>query len=148
LKVGVACFQRIKATLEREFSARLHEIGRTSVRRILAPQTRKGLLWVPKTSTLDRVTVGVTIESTTLTPEQIGQQVGIPWDEAQRVGDPRGHIDKKWDRDVWQILEQKQGTLDTDAHGLVPVCVAAIRAVADAGLSLDVDVVLYSLDEN
>ena len=38
---------------------------------------------------LDHVTVGVTIESTTLTPEQISQRLGISWDEVKRVGDPR-----------------------------------------------------------
>ena len=137
----------------------------------------------------DRVTVGVTIESTTLTSEQISQRLGISWDEVQRVGDPRGHTGKKWDRNVWQILEKKQGTADTGAHDLLPACIAAILhrlkpishklreisfaegaqffihvtaqsvpgislstdailALADAGLSLDVDVILYSPDEN
>lgn len=136
----------------------------------------------------DRVTVGVTIESATLTPEQISQRIGIAYDQAKRIGDPRGHIGKQWDRNVWQFFVTKQGTVNTSAHDMLPVCVAdvlqrlkpisgklrevsalegaeffiyvtsksvpgislsheAIRVLADAGLSLDVDIVLYSLEE-
>jgi hypothetical protein len=138
---------------------------------------------------LDRVTVGVTIESSTLTPEQISQQIGIDWDEVRRIGDPRGHTGKRWDRNVWRIFERKQGELNTGAHDLLPMCVAAVvqrftpvaenlrkvtateggeffisvsaqsvpginlpvhtlRAIADAELSLDVDIILYASEEN
>lgn len=137
----------------------------------------------------DHVTVGVTIESTVLTPEQISQQVGIAWDKAKRIGDPRGRTGKQWDRNVWQIFEKKQGTVNTSAHDVLPMCVAdvlqrlkpishklreitaaegaeffihvtsqsapgislsreTIQVLADAELSLDVDIVLYSPNEN
>lgn len=75
---------------------------------------------------LDRVSVGVTIESTILTPEQISQRVGIVWDEVHRIGDPRGHTGKKWECNVWRIFEKKQGTVNTSAHDLLPVCVADV----------------------
>jgi hypothetical protein len=72
---------------------------------------------------MDRVTAGITIESTALTPEQISQRIGIAWDEVRRIGDPRGRTGKKWDRNVWRILETKQGAV---AHELIPVCVASL----------------------
>jgi uncharacterized protein DUF4279 len=138
---------------------------------------------------MDRVTVGITIESTILTPEQISQRVGIAWDEAHRIGDPRGHTGKKWECNVWSIFERKQGALNTSAHDLVPVCVAdvverlaaisenlreisgaeggeffihvsaqslpgisfsldTLRALANAELSLDIDIILYACEEN
>lgn len=138
---------------------------------------------------LDRVSVGVTIESTILTPEQISQRVGIVWDEVHRIGDPRGHAGKKWECNVWRIFERKQGTVNTSAHDLLPVCIAdvvnrlapvseslreiseaergeffihvtaqsvpglslsrdTLRALANARLSLDVDIVLYASEEN
>ena len=138
----------------------------------------------------DHVTVGVTIESTALTPEQISQRLGIAWDGAKWIGDPRGRTGgKQWDRNVWQIFEKKQGTVNTSAHDVLPVCVAdvlqrlqpishklreisaaegaeffihvtsqsapgislsreTIQVLADAELSLDVDIVLYSVEEN
>jgi len=142
-----------------------------------------------KDLSMDRVTTGVTIKSPTLTPEQISERVGISWDEVQRVGDPRGHLGKKWDRNVWRIFEKRQGTPTTGAHELLPECIDAIlhrlkpvsdklrasglaegaeffihvsaqsvpgihfspdalRTLADAGVSLDVDIILYSLAEN
>jgi len=138
---------------------------------------------------MDRVTVGITIESSILTPEQISQRVGIAWDEVHRIGDPKGHTGKKWECNVWRILERKQGTANTSAHDLVPVCVAdvvgrlapisenlreissteggeffihvsaqsvpginlsrnTLRALANAELSLDVDIILYASEEN
>lgn len=72
---------------------------------------------------LDRVTVGITIESATLTPEQISERVGISWDEVHRIGDPRGHMGKKWERNVWRIFERQQGAAKTSAHELIPQCV-------------------------
>ena len=138
---------------------------------------------------MDRVTVGITIESTTLTPEQISQRTGIEWDEVRRIGDPRGHTGKKWDRNVWRIFERRQGEQNIGAHDLLPVCVAAVvqrltpiaenlrnvsategaeffisvsaqsvpginlppatlRVIADAELSLDIDIILYASEEN
>jgi hypothetical protein len=134
---------------------------------------------------LDSVTVGVTIESATLTPEQISERVGIACDDAYRIGDSRVNTGEKWDRNVWRILEKKQGGGDAHAQDLLSACLAAIldrlrpipdklreislaegaqlfihvttrsvhslylppdviRALADAELSLDVDVDLYS----
>jgi hypothetical protein len=134
---------------------------------------------------MDRVTAGITIESTALTPEQISQRIGIAWDEVRRIGDPRGRTGKKWDRNVWRILETKQGAV---AHELIPVCVASLvqrltpisknlrevsateggeffihvsaqsvpginlsadtlQALANAELSLDVDIILYAPEE-
>jgi hypothetical protein len=134
---------------------------------------------------LDSVTVGVTIESATLTPEQINQRVGIACDQAHRIGDSSVNTGEKRDRNVWRILEKKQGGADALAQDLLPACVAAlldrlrpisgklreislaegaelfihvttrsvpglylppdvIRALADAELSLDVAVDLYS----
>ncbi len=138
---------------------------------------------------LDRVSVGITIESTMLTPEQISQRVGIVWDEVHRIGDPRGRTGKKWECNVWRIFERKQGAVNTSAHDLLPVCVAdvvnrlapiseglreiseaeageffihvtaqsvpgiglsrdTLQALANARLSLDVDIVLYASEEN
>jgi hypothetical protein len=74
----------------------------------------------------DSVTVGVTIESTTLTPAQISQRVGIACDEAHRIGDSTVNTGEKWDRNVWRILEKKQGGGDVLAHDLLPACVAAL----------------------
>ena len=74
---------------------------------------------------LDRVTVGITIESTQLTPEQISQRIGTAWDEARRIGEPRRRTAKKWDRNAWRIFERKHGSSNTGAHDLLPVCVAA-----------------------
>ena len=137
---------------------------------------------------MDRVTVGITIESTILTPEQISERVGIAWDEVRRIGDARGHTGKKWERNVWSIFEGKQGAVNTGAHDLIPLCVAAfmqrltpiaanlhklsaaeekeffihtsaqsvpginlspdtLRVLADAELSLDVDIILYASEE-
>lgn len=140
-------------------------------------------------SNIDRVTVGVTIESSTLTPEQISERVGIAWDEVRRIGDPRGHTERKWERNVWRIFERKQGRGRTDAHALIPRCIAdlmhrlvpisrslcgitqaeggeffiavsarsvpglslssdVLRVLADAGLSLDVDIILYGSESD
>ena len=136
----------------------------------------------------DHVTVGVTIESATLTPEQISQRLGIAWDEAHRIGDPRGHTGKQWDRNIWLIFEKKQGVGSIIAHDLLPACIVeavhrlelisgklreiaavegaqffihitcqsvpgvslaptTIRLLADAKLSLDVDIILSRLEE-
>ena len=133
---------------------------------------------------LDRVTVGITIETATLTPEQISERLGIAWDEVRRIGDPRGRTRNKWDCNVWRIFERKQGTGNTVAHELIPHCLAdfmqrlvpissalrdisateqgeffihvtaqsvpglnisadALRIIAAANLSLDVDIILY-----
>ena len=138
---------------------------------------------------LDRVSVGITIESTILTPEQISQRVGVVWDEVHRIGDPRGRTGKKWECNVWRIFERKQGAVNTSAHDLLPACVAdvvnrlvpiseslreisdaeggeffihvtaqsvpgislsrdTLQALANARLSLDVDIVLYASEEN
>lgn len=75
---------------------------------------------------LDRVSVGITIESTILTPEQISQRIGIVWDEVHRIGDPRGHTGKKWECNVWRIFERRQGVVNASAHDLLPVCVADV----------------------
>ena len=74
---------------------------------------------------LDHVTVGIAIENALLTPEQISQRIGTQWDKAQRIGDPRGHTGKKWGCNVWQILERQHGDTDTNAHDLLPMCLAA-----------------------
>jgi hypothetical protein len=138
---------------------------------------------------MDRVTVGITIESTRLTPEQISQRVDIAWDEARRTGDPRGQTGKKCECNVWRIFERRQGAVNTSAHDLIPLCVANImqrltpiaenlreitaaeggeffihvsaqsvpgislspdilRVLADAELSLDVDIMLYASEDN
>ena len=138
---------------------------------------------------MDRVTVGITIESSVPTPEQISEQLGIAWDEVRRIGDPRGHTGKKWDRNIWRIFERKQGAVNISAHELIPVCVASLlqrltpisenlreisvaeggeffihvsaqsvpginlspdilRVLANAELSLDVDIILYASEEN
>jgi len=138
---------------------------------------------------LDRVTVGITIESTVLTPEQISQRLGIAWDEVRRIGDPKRNTGKKWDRNLWTIFERKHGAVNTSAHDLIPGCVASLverlipiseklhqisapesgeffihvsaqsvpgislspdtlRVLAEARLSLDVDIILYASEEN
>jgi Domain of unknown function (DUF4279) len=71
---------------------------------------------------LDRVTVGITIESPALTPEQISERVGTQPDETRRIGDPRGRTGKAWNCNVWRIFERKSGAVDTGAHDLLPVC--------------------------
>jgi hypothetical protein len=114
-----------------------------------------------------------------------GQRIGIACDEAHRIGDSTVNTGEKWDRNVWRILEKKQGGVDARAQDLLPACVAAlldrlrpisdklreislaegaelficvttrsvpslylpsdvIWALADAELSLDADVDLYS----
>jgi hypothetical protein len=129
------------------------------------------------------------IESTRLTPEQISQQLGTALDEVRRIGDRRGHTSKTWDRNVWRIFERREGSSNTGAHDLLPVCIEAfvqrltalveklaevsaseggevfiavsaqsvpgvnlspdtLRTLADAKLSLDVDIILYASEEN
>jgi hypothetical protein len=145
-------------------------------------------LLVAEDLSLDRVTVGITIESTILTPEQISERVGIAWDEVRRIGDARGRTRKKWDRNLWSIFERKQGAVNTGAHDLIPLCLAdfmqrltpiaanlhklraaeakeffihasaqsvpginlspdTLRVLADAELSLDVDIILYASEK-
>ncbi len=134
----------------------------------------------------DSVTVAVVIESTGLTPEEITSLIGTPWDEARRIGEPRGHSGKSWDRNSWRILLRKRGSEypGRSAHDLLPVCLEeflnrlsgisdglrkvvrseggefaihvtstfvpglsfepdTIRRIADLGLSMDIDVILY-----
>jgi hypothetical protein len=81
---------------------------------------------VPEDFTSDHVTVHVVIESVTLTPEQISGVVLTPWDEAQRIGEPRGHIGDTWGCNVWRILNCKRGAdyPGQSAHDLLPVCIA------------------------
>lgn len=103
----------------------------------------------------------------------------------RRIGDPRGRTGEKWDRNVWRILETKQGAV---AHELIPVCVGSLvqrltpisknlreisateggeffihvsaqsvpginlsadtlQVLANAELSLDVDIILYAPEE-
>jgi hypothetical protein len=136
---------------------------------------------------LDRVTVGITIESTVLTPEQISERVGTGWDEVCRIGDPRGRTGKTWERNSWRIFERKSGDVSTSAYDLLPLCLEArlqrlkpisrnlkeicdseggeffihvtakdvpgislapdtLRVLAASGLSMDVDIILYSDD--
>jgi putative DNA-invertase from lambdoid prophage Rac len=90
----------------------------------LRPKPRRRSL-ITEDLSMDRVTVGITIESTILTPEQISQRIGIVGDEVRRIGDPRGHTGQKWDRNVWRIFERRKGALNTGANDLLPVCVAA-----------------------
>jgi hypothetical protein len=142
---------------------------------------------VPEDCTHDQVTVEVAIESTRLTPEQITDAVGVPWDEARHIGDLRGRTGKTWDRHVWRILNRKKGVdyPGRSAHELLPVCMTefldrlkdisgglqsvirseggefgvhitsafipglsfepqTLRVIAELGLSVDVDVILYS----
>ena len=141
--------------------------------------------------TLDHVTVGVTIGSNVLTPEQISEHIGVTANEVKRIGDPRGHTGKRWEHNTWRIFDRRQGAPDRSAHDLLPRCLddflkrlkpisiklrkvahterveyaeffihvtsqfvpgislapEAITLLADTGLSLDIDVVLYGSEE-
>jgi hypothetical protein len=80
----------------------------------------------------DHVRVQITIESKDRTPEQISDSVGLPFDVAYRVGEPRGHMGKKWERNVWQIGESRKGTEPASAHHLLPECLDHLLRRADA----------------
>ena len=133
----------------------------------------------------DRVSARIVIESSTLTPEEISSRLGILWNQATRVGQPRGHAGRLWEVHTWALIVEKQ-TRDyaLSAHALLPMCVDelltriksveellrdiirseggefairlscasvpgitlnehVIRVLADLGLSLDIDVILY-----
>ena len=70
----------------------------------------------------DRVRVQITIESEDRTPEQLSDSSGLPFDVAYRLGEPRGHVGKKWERNTWQIGETRNGTESASAHALLPSC--------------------------
>jgi hypothetical protein len=71
----------------------------------------------------DRISVQITIESETLSPEQISESVGMPADVARRMGEARGHMGKGWERNVWQIRALREGTESTNVHYLLPLCI-------------------------
>ena len=145
---------------------------------------------MPEDFSHDHVTVQVAIESTEFTPEQISNLVGASWDEARRIGDPRGKTGKAWQCNVWRILNRKKAVdyPGQSADDLLPVCMAefverldgiseglqkivrseggefgihitstfvpglsfepdTLKLIAKLGLSMDVDVVLYSSDD-
>lgn len=148
-------------------------------------------LEVPESYTNDQVTVQVAIESARFTPEQITEIVGTSCDEALRIGEPRGHIGKTWDYNVWRIFNRKRGSdyPGRSAHDLLPDCVEeflyrvrgvseglrkvvlteggefgihvtgafvpglsfepeTIHLIAEIGLSMSVDIVLISAEED
>jgi Domain of unknown function (DUF4279) len=85
----------------------------------------------------DRVSARIIIESRTLTPEEISSRLGIPWDEATRIGEPRGHAGKLWEVHTWTLSVQKHGSnLGLSAHALLPHCIEEllhrIEPIADA----------------
>ena len=80
----------------------------------------------------DRVWLQITIESETLSPEQISESVGMPPDLAKRIGEVRGHMGKCWERNVWQIRAMRQGTESTNAHDLLPLCIRELMQRAEA----------------
>jgi len=74
---------------------------------------------------LDRVTVGIAIESTTLTPEHISQRIGIEWDEVRADWLIQEDTLAKSGTHVWRIFERRQGELKWCSRPS-SVCVAAV----------------------
>ena len=73
----------------------------------------------------DQVTVQVTIESASLSPEQISSEIGMGWDRATRIGDPRGRTGKQWECNAWQVRVHKNSSDNggMSAHELLPLCI-------------------------
>lgn len=73
----------------------------------------------------DKVTVQVTIESASLSPEQISSEIGMAWDRATRIGAPRGRTGKLWECNVWQVRVHKNSSDNggVSAHELLPLCI-------------------------
>jgi hypothetical protein len=57
---------------------------------------------------LDTAKAKLTVMSRMLSPEEISRQVGLPWDDARRIGDRKGRSDQVWDQNVWWVYEASE----------------------------------------
>jgi hypothetical protein len=69
--------------------------------------------------------VQVTIESVSLSPEEISSEIGMGWDRATRIGDPRGRTGKLWECNAWHVRVHKNSSDNggMSAHELLPLCI-------------------------
>lgn len=58
---------------------------------------------------LDTAKAKLTIVSRTLPPEEISRRIGLPWDEARRIGDSKGRSGQTWGENVWWMYETSDG---------------------------------------
>lgn len=64
------------------------------------------------TQNLDTAKAKLTIVSSTLSPEEISRRIGLPWDDARRIGDPKGRSGQMWGENVWWLYETSEGQED------------------------------------
>ncbi len=57
---------------------------------------------------LDAAKAKLTIMSRTLSPEEISRRVGVPWDDARRIGDLKGRSGQRWSENVWWLYEASE----------------------------------------
>lgn len=61
---------------------------------------------------LDTTKAKLTIVSRTFSPEEISRRIGLSWDDARRIGDPKGKSGQTWDEHVWWLYETSEGHED------------------------------------
>lgn len=68
--------------------------------------------------------------------------MGVNFDSAHRVGEPRGHLGETWASNIWGLHNQALGTEEGSAHALLPSCIDQLlrrTAPISAGLAQVVD---------
>jgi hypothetical protein len=58
---------------------------------------------------LDSAKAKLTIVSRALSPEEISDHVGLQWDDARRIGDPKGRSGRVWGENIWWLYETWKG---------------------------------------
>ena len=73
------------------------------------------------TRNLETAKAKLTIMSGSLSPEEISRRVGLPFDDARRIGDKKGKSERVWDVNLWYIHETSTGEV---GEGTVDVALA------------------------
>lgn len=64
------------------------------------------------TKNLDTAKAKLTIVSNTISPEEISRRIGLSWDDARRIGDPKGRSGQTWGDNIWWLYETSEGQED------------------------------------
>lgn len=65
----------------------------------------------------EEVKVELTIISPELLPDEISRQVGLSFDAAWRIGDPKGMSGLKWDKHGWRLFERETSSHEEQVTG-------------------------------
>lgn len=80
------------------------------------------------TKNLDTAKAKLTIVSNSLSPEEISRRIGLSWDDARRIGDPKGRSGQVWTKSIWWLYETSEGPQDGRSVELrLDECLARLR---------------------